>query len=303
MTLSLQRALASSSAAVFQCMREHVPFHMGGDTGGRGGEQRLYEAMAYVLEGGGKGLRAFLVLSSSALFDVPRAYALRVAAAVELVHTYSLVHDDLPSMDDDDLRRGRATCHKRYDEATAILVGDALLTLAFEILAQEATHPSGAVRCRLIESLAHKSGAQGMVGGQMADIVAQDGSLGQAQITSMQDMKTGALLFFSCISGGILADANSEDRAALEAYARAIGLAFQIADDILDEVGDEKTLGKRAGKDKHAAKATFVALLGLDGAKTKAQELIDESVAQMARFGKKGQTMCQIAQFIIDRRK
>ncbi|MBC6444401.1 MAG: polyprenyl synthetase family protein [Alphaproteobacteria bacterium GM202ARS2] len=280
-------------------MREHVaPMLKGG-----GGERRLYEAMAYVLEGGGKGLRGFLVLSSSALFDVPRAYALRVAAAVELVHSYSLVHDDLPSMDDDDLRRGRVTCHKRYDEATAILVGDALLTLAFEILAQDKTHPDALVRCRLIESLARKSGAQGMVGGQMADIVAQNGTLASAEITSMQEMKTGALLFFSCVSGGILADAKQADRRALEAYARAIGLAFQIADDILDETGDEKTLGKRAGKDKDAAKATFVALLGLDGAKAKAQELIDEAIAQMARFGKKGQTMCHIAQFIIDRRK
>ena len=293
-TPTLERELREWSESVTASMRALVPQ-------AHGAEAQLYQAMDYVLTANGKGLRPFLVLATSDLFDGARVSALRVSVAVELVHSYSLVHDDLPAMDDDDMRRGRQTCHKRYDEATAILVGDALLTLAFAVLAEPQTHADADVRCQLIRLLAEKGGACGMVGGQMADLVAQKRAFSYDDIASMQKMKTGALLSFACLSGGILAQADQKALQALEAYAVAIGLAFQIVDDILDAVGDERRLGKRAGKDDQAQKATFVSLLGIDAARKKSVSLIDEALAHMAYFGKKGQRLCDIARFIIER--
>ena len=232
---------------------------------GDGPEARLFEAMGYATLNGGKRLRPFLVLSGAGLFDVPRDRALRVAVAAELVHCYSLVHDDLPAMDDDDLRRGQSTCHIEYDEATAILAGDALLTHAFEILSEPATHPTATVRCELVQALAAAIGAHGMVGGQMFDLRAGEMDLDIGAVTRLQQMKTGALIAFSCAAGAILGRATKAECQALRMYAHDVGLAFQIADDLLDEEGTEEEVGKKVGKDADAGKATFVSLLGPRG--------------------------------------
>ncbi|MBC6496729.1 MAG: polyprenyl synthetase family protein [Alphaproteobacteria bacterium GM7ARS4] len=292
---ALQESLLRVSHQVRSCILSLLP-----SVGGL--EGRLYEAMVYVVEGGGKGLRPFLVVASSHIFSVRESYALRVASAVEMIHHYSLVHDDLPAMDDDDMRRGRPCCHIRYDEATAILVGDGLLTLAFELLSSEETHHDASVRCRLVHGLARHAGIRGMVGGQMADLVAQShDEVTRSHIESLQTMKTGALLFFSATSGGLLGGASTKDMEALESYGRCIGLAFQIADDILDAVGDEEVMGKRAGKDDHAQKATFVKALGVAGAQRKAHALVAESIDGLACFGKEAQPLRDVALFIVER--
>ncbi len=280
-----QERLAQDAARV----RAHL-------TGAIAGEDALAQAMRYAVAGG-KGLRGFLVLESARLFDVEAARALPAAAAVEAVHAYSLVHDDLPAMDDDDLRRGQPTVHVKWDEATAILVGDALQALAFELLCDAAL---GAARPGLIRALAQAAGAQGMVGGQMRDIAAETAPapLTLAQITRLQAMKTGALIRWSAEAGARLAGA---DPAPLSAYADALGLAFQIADDVLDVEGDAATAGKRVGKDAEAGKATFVSLLGLDGAKARARALVDEAIAALAPFGARAATLQAAALFVIDR--
>ena len=238
--------------------------------------QRLLDAMRYASLNGGKRFRPFLVVATAALFDVPHNRALMVGAALECVHCYSLVHDDLPAMDDDDLRRGRPTAHKAYDEATAILAGDGLLTFAFDILARPDAHPDPAVRVELLLALARASGLGGMVGGQMLDLAAEgrfaDGrpqTLDQAAVTTLQAMKTGALLRFACAAGGILGQAPGAKREALERYGSAVGQAFQIADDLLDITGDSATLGKAIGKDAEAGKATLVGVLGPEQAKAR----------------------------------
>ncbi len=231
--------------------------------------RRVTEAMRYAALGQGKRLRPFLVVESAALFGVPRAQALRAGAALECVHCYSLVHDDLPAMDDDDLRRGKPTAHKAFDEATAILAGDALLTYAFEILADEATHPDPQVRLALVTGLSKAAGVAGMVGGQMLDIEAETRVTSSlSEITQIQSLKTGALFRFACEAGAILGQA---DPAPLRAYADKIGLAFQIADDILDVESTPEALGKATQKDKDKGKATFVDLLGMDEAKRRAR--------------------------------
>ena len=263
--------------------------------------RRVVEAMRYAALGPGKRLRPFLVVESAALFGVPRDQALRVGAALECMHCYSLVHDDLPAMDDDDLRRGRPTAHKAFDEATAILAGDALLTFAFEVLADEGTHPHPQVRLALVSRLAKAAGLAGMVGGQMLDIAAESRT-GQTldEITLIQSMKTGALFRFACEAGAVLGGA---DPAPLRQYAEKIGLAFQIADDILDVESTPEALGKATQKDKGLGKATFVDLLGLDGAKKRAAALVEEAVAALEDFGGKGATLADTARFIVARQK
>jgi farnesyl diphosphate synthase len=268
-----------------------------------GPEARVVEAMRYSALAPGKRLRPFLVLASAQLFSVSRRSALQAAAAVELVHAYSLVHDDLPAMDNSDLRRGRPTCHKQFDEATAILAGDGLLTYAFEVLAQPDTHGDPAVRCELVTALAQAAGAAGMVGGQMIDLLAEnDPTLDIGAITRLQRLKTGALIAFSCEAGAILGKAGREQRHALRGYAHDLGLAFQIADDLLDIEGSAAETGKPVGSDAAAGKATFVTILGLERARAQAAALIRQAVAHLDLFEKKADLLRQAADFVINRR-
>src|SRR5690242_4583177 len=251
---------------------------------------RLIGAMRHAALDGGKRLRPFLVVESAALFGVNRHGALMAGAALELIHCYSLVHDDLPSMDNDDLRRGRPTVHKAYDEATAILAGDALLTLAFDILGRPEVHPSAEVRIDLVLELARASGLGGMVGGQMLDLAAEGRfeakrALSQDEIITLQAMKTGALLRFACRAGGILGDAEPALRTALDPYGAAVGQAFQFAEDLLDVEGDAATLGKAAGKDAAAGKWSLVSTLGIVGARAKLVALVAEAESVLAPFG------------------
>jgi farnesyl diphosphate synthase len=266
-----------------------------------GPEARLVEAMAYSTLAGGKRLRPFLVTASSEMFGVARECALRVAAAVEMVHTYSLVHDDLPCMDDDALRRGKPTAHIAFDEATAVLAGDALLTLAFEVLAEAATHSDPEVRCELIRTLAAAAGCQGMVGGQMIDLEAENQALDAGAITRLQQLKTGGLIAFSCESGAILGKAPQQLRHALHAYAHDLGLAFQIADDLLDSQGSAEKLGKAVGKDSGRGKATMVALLGPERARTQAEMLARQAAAHLEPFAERAEALRALADFVIAR--
>ena len=266
-------------------------------------EARVFEAMRYAALAPGKRLRPFLVLASAQLFAVARRSALQVAAAIELVHAYSLVHDDLPAMDNSDLRRGRPTCHKAFDDATAVLAGDGLLTLAFEVLAQPDTHGDPAVRCELVSSLAQAAGGHGMVGGQMIDLLAEHRSdLDIGAITRLQRLKTGALIAFACEAGAILGKAPQELRLALRGYAHDLGLAFQIADDLLDIEGSSGVTGKPVGQDAAAGKATFVSILGVERARAQAALLIHQAVAHLELFEDRADLLRQAAQFVVDRR-
>lgn len=271
---------------------------------GEGPEARVFDAMAYSALDGGKRLRPFLAVQSARLFDVPDGQSLRAGAAIEFVHCYSLVHDDLPAMDDDDLRRGKPTNHIQFDEATAILAGDALQTLAFEVLADPATHPDGAVRAELVGALASAAGAQGMVGGQMYDLAAEaDGvSFNLEQITQLQRMKTGRLFDVSCQAGAILGGAKADQRQALADYTQAMGLAFQIADDILDETGSAEEVGKEVGKDAAAGKATFISLLGLETARERANMLALQASDALECFGVRADVLKAVAHFVVNRR-
>ena len=266
-----------------------------------GMEENVVNAMQYALLAGGKRLRPFLAVQSASLFSINYESALRVAAAIECVHTYSLIHDDLPAMDDDDMRRGKPTTHKKFDEATAILAGDALLTLAFEILADEKTHSDAEIRCALISALSRAIGAMGMVGGQMIDLKAENQSLQRDEITRMQHMKTGELIIFSCEAGAILAKVSDVRRNALREYAENIGLAFQIVDDLLDIEGRSEDIGNTAGKDIEAGKATFVSLMGADKARILANDLIDNAIGQMDIFEEKSDMLKSLAKFVINR--
>ncbi len=265
-------------------------------------EARVYEAMRYSALAPGKRLRPFLVLAGARLFGVARRCGLQVAAAIEMVHAYSLVHDDLPAMDDSDLRRGRPTCHKAFDEATAVLAGDGLLTAAFEVLAQPDTHGDPAVRCELVAALAAAAGTAGMVGGQMIDLIAERQPLDIGAITRLQRMKTGALIAFACGAGAILAKAPAEARAALHGYAHDLGLAFQIADDLLDVEGSAAETGKPVGADAAAGKATFVSILGVERARAQAELLIRQAVAHLDLFGGRAELLREAARFVIARR-
>ena len=268
------------------------------------GEARVFEAMRYSSLGGGKRLRAFFVLAGATLFKVGALPALRTASAIEFLHAYSLIHDDLPSMDDDDLRRGKPSCHKQFDEATAILAGDALQALAFEVLADSDTHGDPAVRAHLVSELAKAAGAHGMVGGQMLDLLAeqQGGEMSIGAITRLQRLKTGALISFSCTAGAILGKAADPMRNALSAYAHDLGLAFQIVDDLLDVEGDVAELGKTTGKDAVAGKATFVSVMGQERARSQATMLARQAAAHLEPFGPAADLLRQAANFVVSRR-
>jgi farnesyl diphosphate synthase len=267
--------------------------------------KRILEAMRYGSLGGGKRLRPFLTVETARALGADGVAALRAGSAVECVHCYSLVHDDLPAMDDDDLRRGRPTAHKAFDEATAILAGDGLLTLAFDILADPETHPSAEIRVALCLGLARASGLGGMVGGQMLDIEAETAAtpLDDAAIRRLQAMKTGALLRFSVEAGAIVAGASAEVRAALLRYGEALGSAFQVADDILDAEATSEQLGKRAGKDAGRNKGTFVSIHGLDGAKRLRDGFVEQAIAALGEAGLKaeGDILRQAARFVAAR--
>jgi len=265
-------------------------------------EARVHDAMRYSALAPGKRLRPLLVLASARLFGVAKRSALQVAAAIEMVHAYSLIHDDLPAMDDSDLRRGRPTCHKEFDEATAVLAGDGLLTMAFEVLAHPDTHGDGAVRCELVAALAGAAGAAGMVGGQMIDLIAEKQTLDIGAITRLQRMKTGALIAFSCEAGAILAKAATELRTALRGYAHDLGLAFQIADDLLDVEGSAAETGKPVGADAAAGKATFVSILGAERARAQAGLLIEQAVAHLDLFEQRAELLRHVARFVVNRR-
>jgi farnesyl diphosphate synthase len=266
-----------------------------------GAEARLVEAMRYASLNGGKRMRGFLVLEVSALFAVPPAQACRVAASVEMLHAYSLVHDDLPAMDDDDLRRGQPSAHRAFDEATAILAGDALQTRAFEVLADAETHPDPEARCELVAALGAASGAHGMAGGQMIDMLAEGRTLSLPEIAKLQALKTGRLIQYSAEAGAILGRAGSAERAKIAAYGRDLGAAFQIADDLLDASGNTVAIGKTAGKDAAAGKATVVALLGLEEAATQARMLGERAAAHLDGFGPRAQRLRDLAGYVLAR--
>ena len=265
-------------------------------------ESRVYQAMRYSALAPGKRLRPFLVLASAHLFGVAHRCALQVAAAIEMVHAYSMIHDDLPAMDNSDLRRGRPTCHKQFDDATAILAGDGLLTTAFEVLADSDTHGDPAVRCELVAALAAAAGAAGMVGGQMIDLIAEHQTLDIGAITRLQRMKTGALIAFSCEAGAILAKAPHELRTALRGYAHDLGLAYQIADDLLDVEGSAVEVGKPVGADIAAGKATFVSILGATRARAQAELLVRQAMAHLDLFEQRAELLREAARFVITRR-
>ncbi|PWR21786.1 polyprenyl synthetase family protein [Zavarzinia compransoris] len=295
--LSLTSALAAAAADIEKALDRLLPPAIGP-------EARLMEAMRYASLSGGKRLRPFLVLEAAGIFDVQRACAIRAATAVECVHCYSLVHDDLPAMDDDDLRRGKPTVHKAFDEATAVLAGDALLTFAFELLAAPETHDDPRVRLELVALLAQASGPHGMVGGQMADLAAEsaEADFDLGAITRMQKMKTGALIQAAAEAGAILGKASQEARAALRAYAHDLGLAFQIADDLLDVEGRIEDTGKAVAKDAARGKATFVSILGVERARAQAERLVDQAIAHLALFGSRADRLSALARYVIERK-
>jgi len=262
---------------------------------------RLYEAMRHAAIGGGKRLRPLLVRAAADLFHIDRIPALRVGVAIECIHVYSLIHDDMPCMDDDDLRRGRPTVHKAYDEATAVLAGDSLHALAFEVIADPETHPDPFVRSELALELARASGPAGMAGGQMMDLIAEQADFDLAAVTRLQQLKTGALIGFCLEAGAILGHVPPEGRRIMRAYARDVGLAFQIADDLLDVEGAAEVTGKAVGKDAAQGKATFVSLLGPDRARQQAELLVDQAIGHLAGFGTEATLLRSIARYVVER--
>jgi farnesyl diphosphate synthase len=265
-------------------------------------EAPLFDAMRYGSLGGGKRMRPFLVVSSAALFGVNPDCALRTAAAIEFVHCYSLIHDDLPAMDDSPLRRGRPTVHKQFDEATAILAGDGLLTYAFEVLADPETHEDPQVRTQLVTALAKAAGPQGMVGGQMLDLIAEHETFDLGTTTRLQRMKTGEMIAVSAEAGAILGKAAPSVRGALRAYAHDIGLAFQIVDDLLDVEGDEAAMGKALRRDEEAGKATFVSILGVERARAQAEALSQQAVRHLDLFDERADALRAVSEFVVVRR-
>lgn len=291
---ALKGAMAATSEAVDRVLGAEIKTVASPD-------QRVIEAMRYAVLGPGKRLRPFLTLCAASVFDVDRDRALYVGSAMECIHTYSLVHDDLPAMDDDDLRRGRPTVHKAFDEATAILAGDALLTLAFEMISAPDAHPNPAVRVELCRTFAKASGYQGMVGGQMIDLSAADTPLDESGIRRMQQMKTGALICAAVEAGAILGLAGTVERQKLNYYARDLGVAFQIADDLLDVEGTESETGKAVGKDQDKGKATFVERLGVNGARQQAKMLAEQAIDHLSDFCEKATLLRAVAHFTVNR--
>lgn len=265
-------------------------------------EARLFEAMRYATLGGGKRMRPFLVIHSARLFGVDRYRAARVAAALEMVHSYSLVHDDLPAMDDADLRRGQPSTHKKFDEATAILAGDGLLTYAFDVLADAETHEDPRVRIELISKLAHAAGPYGMVGGQMLDLIGEKQEFDLGTISRLQRLKTGKLIAFACEAGAILGRASEPQRRALLNYAGDLGLAFQVTDDILDVEGTPEETGKDTGKDAKAGKATFVSTMGKEQARAHAEMLVHQAMRHLHVFDSRADVLKELALYVLKRR-
>ncbi|MCW3477853.1 polyprenyl synthetase family protein [Limobrevibacterium gyesilva] len=292
---SLSSAMARIAAEVESALEVLLPAP-------EGGEARLLAAMRYATLGGGKRLRAFLVMQSAGLFGVDPGCAARVAASVEMLHAYSLVHDDLPAMDDDDLRRGKPSTHKAFDEATAILAGDALQTRAFEVLAEPDTHSNPEARCELVAALAHAAGARGMCGGQMIDMLAEGRELTADEIARLQALKTGRLIQYSAEAGAILGRAPAHQRHLLAAYGRDLGAAFQIADDLLDAVGTTEETGKTAGKDAAAGKATLVSVLGVERARRQAAMLAEQAAGHVESFGESAALLRQLVAYVVSRR-
>lgn len=293
-SLSLQAALTQVGADVDRRLDAFLAIP--GDP-----RAELYRAMRHAAIGGGKRLRPLLVFATARLFGVDRDCAGRVATAIECIHVYSLIHDDLPAMDNDDMRRGKPTVHKAFDEATAILAGDSLHALAFEILADPATHPDPFVRSELVLDLAHAAGPSGMAGGQMMDLEAEKASFDLPTVTRLQAMKTGALIACSVEAGAILGRVPPDGRTPLRGYARDVGLAFQIADDLLDVEGDEAAAGKKLRKDEGAGKETFLSLLGVDRARAQARMLVDQAIQHLQGFGPEADLLRQIARFTLER--
>jgi farnesyl diphosphate synthase len=293
--IDLHREMARVAATVEQALEVLLPPV-------EGAESRLAEAMRYATLGGGKRLRAFLVMESAALFGVSETCAARVAASVEMLHAYSLVHDDLPAMDNDDLRRGKPSTHRAFDEATAILVGDALQTRAFEILGEHDTHSDPQARCELVIALGAAAGARGMAGGQMIDMLAEGQVLDGPAVTRLQALKTGRLIQYSAEAGAILGRTTSQQRHLLAAYGRDLGAAFQIADDLLDVEGDPEEIGKSTGKDATAGKATMVAVLGVELARSHADMLARQAAAHLDGFGVRAANLRALTEFVVARR-
>lgn len=290
----VQRALAFAAVQVEQHLEIVLPAV-------EGPHAAVKEAMRYAVFVGGKRLRPFLVLECARLFGVPTPRSLRAASAIELLHTYSLVHDDLPCMDDDVLRRGQPTVHVRFDEATAVLAGDALLTLAFEVMVSPETHMSPDVRCQLATRLAQAAGSDGVVGGQMMDMLAPKQEFNSDEIITLQRMKTGALFEFACEAGAILGNAGPEDRRRLRNYARDLGLAFQIVDDLIDVFGSAEKAGKAVSKDKTQGKATLVSRFGYEDARHKAQALADRAVEALSTFDGAADTLRLLPHYLLNR--
>lgn len=265
-------------------------------------ENQLFEAMRHGVLGGGKRLRPFLAIQSAFLFNVDSSRARRVAAAVEFVHCYSLIHDDLPAMDDASLRRGHPTVHKQFDEATAILAGDALLTLAFEVLADGETHEDPRVRLELVKTMAEAAGPHGMVGGQMLDLIGENEEFDLGTISRLQRLKTGRLMAFAAESGAILGKSSEPQRRALRNYAFDLGLAFQVTDDILDVEADPQDTGKEKGKDVQANKSTFVSALGKTQARERAEMLVNQSIAHLKIFEGRADLLAELALYVLKRR-
>ncbi|PXW79354.1 farnesyl-diphosphate synthase [Blastomonas natatoria] len=261
----------------------------------------LFQAMRHAAIGGGKRVRPLLLTSTAGMFNVDRGLAVRVACAVEAIHVYSLIHDDMPCMDNDDMRRGKPTVHKAFNDAVAVLAGDSLHALAFEILAGSQSHPDPFIRSELIYTLAEASGPNGMAGGQMMDLEAEKAKFDLPTVTKLQRLKTGALIAASVEMGAILGNVPAEGRGQLRAYARDIGLAFQIADDIMDETGDEAKAGKALHKDAAAGKETFLSLLGLERAREQAFFLVDQAVGHLASYGREADTLRALARYIVER--
>ncbi len=292
---ALMQALAERAQQIEACLEGLLPLEAGL-------EARLIEAMRYATLGGGKRLRGFLVMEVASLFKVAPACAARVAASVEMLHAYSLIHDDLPAMDDDDLRRGKPSTHKAFDEATAILAGDALQARAFEVLAEEDTHSDPQARCELVCALGLAAGARGMAGGQMIDMEAEGKVLTIGEVARLQALKTGRLIQYSAESGAVLGRAPWQVRTQIAAYGRDLGAAFQIADDVLDAIGTAEQIGKTVGKDEAAGKATVVSILGVERAEAQARMLCEQSKAHLEHFGSEADRLRALATWVVSRK-